>query len=919
MTSGFAAPWRRYRSCAHLTRSERELLAAAAAGEIAGPAECPFDLAANAWGPDRTVRAAVLRHLLISDDWPVDAKGVRIQGVEISGHLDLEAATLRCPLRLEDCYLSSVVPVKLDCARASLLALTGCRLGGLTGDALVVTNGLDLHGSTFTGQLLLTDADITGGLDFRGGKLEVSGPNGALVADRMKVNGSVFLSRSLSREFTAAGTVRLAGADITGQLNLAGARLSASGNGGDALIADGMKVGGNVFLDNGFTAVGTVRLPGADIGGLLSCTQAQLDGKDKYGRAFAASRMKVGTDVDLAGVHTTATAGAIRMTGADITGELKCSGAQLEGTDEHGNALVADSIKVGGRVLLDELTAAGTVWLPGAVITGRLLCRGAVLNGNEEHGAALLADQMRVGGGVILDDVRTTAGGIQMVGADITGVLRCNGAQLEGKDRVGNSLLADSMKVSDSMYLGASDRNSAEGRAFNAQGAVSLRSARIGGSLHLEPSGLAGSTDKGGTHQTALNATGAHIAHTLHWAPSGQVKGLVSLEYVQAGQLEDHWTDAGEQVNGCWPSAEAGVLRLDGFTYAGFGGNQQATAEQRLAWIRSQYRQKAVVGWTDTLASDGSASARARARSQSDPTITDLGVRFATQPYEQLAIVYREAGQDAEARAVAIARRRDLREYGDLTGYRRAVNWLLDKTIRYGYQTGRAVVMQTALYVAALVFFWFARYHGAIIPTQNVPGLTTTPMAAQCTSFYPCFNPFGYAVDTVIPLINVHQADFWGPNASVPWGVACVVVTYLGTVLGGSSPRWPSQATQGWSARQMPSDLRPAGSCLASGRAGRTPMSVQRRISLSTPSKAHPGRAMCPFGYRVAESITESQLRGAVKGMITSRTHPHLPVTEGRQRGMSAHPPRRKITNNHATWTWTQSRLSAGNPGTAGP
>jgi hypothetical protein len=57
---------------------------------------------------------------------------------------------------------------------------------------------------------------------------------------------------------------------------------------------------------------------------------------------------------------------------------------------------------------------------------------------------------------------------------------------------------------------------------------------------------------------------------------------------------------------------------------------------------------------------------------------------------------------------------------------------------------------------------------------------------AHCNGVYPCFNPFGYAVDTVIPIINVHQADFWAPNAhaSSPWGWLSVVITYLSTGLG---------------------------------------------------------------------------------------------------------------------------------------
>jgi hypothetical protein len=224
------------------------------------------------------------------------------------------------------------------------------------------------------------------------------------------------------------------------------------------------------------------------------------------------------------------------------------------------------------------------------------------------------------------------------------------------------------------------------------------------------------------------------------------------------GQLTDDWIETGESPGGNWPPQ--GLLRLDGFTYTRIGGEHPATGKQRLEWLQSHHKVPHNTVPTDTC-----------------PT-------FATQPYEQLVKVYAEAGQDVEARKVAIACRLDLRRYGNLTWYRHVTNWLLDVTIRYGYQTGRALGGIVFLYAAVLVFCWFARYQSAIIPIQSTAGLRPVPSAVHCTANYPCFNPFGYAIDTVIPLINVHQADFWGPNASVPWGRVCVAVTYLGTGFG---------------------------------------------------------------------------------------------------------------------------------------
>jgi hypothetical protein len=177
---------------------------------------------------------------------------------------------------------------------------------------------------------------------------------------------------------------------------------------------------------------------------------------------------------------------------------------------------------------------------------------------------------------------------------------------------------------------------------------------------------------------------------------------------------------------------------------------------QRLAWIRGQYQR----GGRDTAG------------------------EFAAQPYEQLGALYRQAGQDTQARAVAIARRADLRRYGNLKWYRRTGNWLLEKTIRYGYQTWRAGIGLAAVFVAVWMLAGLAQHLHMIVPVGNIQGLHPPPSATHCTSNYPCFYPAGYAIDTVIPIIHVRQADYWGLDGHAPWGWAWVTGTWIATGLG---------------------------------------------------------------------------------------------------------------------------------------
>jgi hypothetical protein len=611
----------------HLAPLEEEMRAKAAAGELLDCGAGPFDLAAmQSWGEERAVSAALLRDLLVGGQWPVHAKGIRLRGVKISGLLDLEGATVRCPLSLADCYLDADEPACLDHAIASRVALTGCQLAGLSANVLTAAQ-VDLSGSTLlAGPLSLMSANITGDLTCSGTRLNGTDTDlNAFVAGGMKVGGSVYLDGG----FTAAGAVWLARSDIAGDLACGGAQLGSNRN-GIGLLGEGMRVGGEVFLREGFTASGAVRLLGADITGDLSCRAAQL-GRDHQGNALVANRMKVGGEVHL---HQGFTAdGAVLLDGADITGDLSLSGAELAGANDDGNALVGDEMRVGAAVLLDD--------------------------------------------------------------------------------------------------------------RFTAAGTVSLNSARAG-QLVLSPARPAGA-DK---ITFDFTATEAQIAGVLRWAPAGQFSGRVNLEDAHVGELEDTWTPTGGQAHGCWPLD--GRLCLNGFTYGRLG---EASVQQRLEWIRSQYQ-----GATPAA--------------------------FATQPYEQLAAMYRQAGQDTEARQVAIARRRDLRKYGNLSWYRKLGNAFLDKTIRYGYQTWRAAAGLAVVFLAFLLLSLIGQHQHVIVPTGSIKGLHPVPTATQCTSAYPCFYPLGYTIDTVIPIINVHQAEYWGPDGHAPFGWLWVAGAWGATAAG---------------------------------------------------------------------------------------------------------------------------------------
>ena len=97
------------------------------------------DTADDSWDSSRQIRASLLADLLTGILLPggKHPRTVKLRGARITGALDLEAATLMCPLWLRDCYLDE--PVILDEATAPAIRLYDCHLPGLTAPQLRTT------------------------------------------------------------------------------------------------------------------------------------------------------------------------------------------------------------------------------------------------------------------------------------------------------------------------------------------------------------------------------------------------------------------------------------------------------------------------------------------------------------------------------------------------------------------------------------------------------------------------------------------------------------------------------------------------------------------------------------------------------------------------------------------------------------
>jgi hypothetical protein len=687
---------------------------------------------------------------LLCMDTVIDGGGdrsIQADGMHVSGTIRLlHRFTARSEIRLIGARIDGSLDLTgalVETNSASGLALDLCEAvidGSIfvvpdrSGRRPLIRGWIDMGGARIGGQFLVRNATLRAHHALPTDFYTRSGVEGkALSAPRLSVGAEVTLDSC-----EVFGGVNLAMSDMSSMSIGANCVLSAPGH--TALDLTNAEIRSLLRVDENAVVEGSLRLAGAVIHGTLAL-HGQMS-QPEHLSLIGASAITVDGNVYLNGLRTHG--GQVNFRGATL-GSLSASGAQLENCsrsphldshDETVYTLDADGAKVAGNVLLSEgFASAGTLRLAGADVAGSLICGNAQLDGCHEGGYALVADEIKVGGSMLLNQGFASSGAVRLPGANIARNLVCSGAQLTGQDDQGVALRAGGIKVA-SIYLND---------GFTAAGIVWLESATISGSAYLAP-------EKPLNGVTGLDAAHAQVAGTLSWIPPEQVEGVVSLQGAAADQLVDDWGSGRD--NAFWPTD--GRLHLDGFTYSRLGGAESATVKQRLVWLRSQYQQNA----------------------------TKIPAHFATQPYEQLAYVYRHAGQDTEARRVAIARRSDLRKYGNLSPHRRLGNWLLDKSIKYGYQTWRAVVGLISLYVIVLALSIFAQHHGLITPTGNVTSLHPAPIATRCVANYPCFYPAGYAIDTVIPIINVHQAAYWGPNGRASFGWIWVLGIWIATGLG---------------------------------------------------------------------------------------------------------------------------------------
>ncbi|MGC4984939.1 oxidoreductase [Streptomyces sp. DT193] len=358
--------------------------------------------------------------------------------------------------------------------------------------------------------------------------------------------------------------------------------------------------------------------------------------------------------------------------------------------------------------------------------------------------------------------------GVRLTDAHIGTDLLLNQAVVY-RDRRGRSITGDGMTVGQDL----------QAEMLESHGELSLRGATVGVSLSLRGSRLSNPYTR-----LALNAPQLTVNRTLYMTPAGLGNPLMTGGTTPArGTLVQRFE--------C-----QGGIRLDDGRFGDAVDFDRARFtfddDQELSLLRVQTPELRFLGERPERGKVVLSGARVvnlvdRASSWPGPGSLHMGgftyenlvpqgafpltrrlewvaaatAEYAPEPYERLAAVLRDSGEDEDAREVLLAKQRRRRETLPLAA--KLWGYAQDMTVAYGYRPGRAALWMAVLWAATSVAFAHAEHRPV-----NTDG-------------HPAWNASLYALDLLLPVIDLGQAGFWQLRGGWQWLAAVVVL--LGWVL----------------------------------------------------------------------------------------------------------------------------------------
>lgn len=783
----------------------RELLGAARAGDV---------LNGGASGVLRRVSASHIRRLCQRPTGKIDAQGIRLKNVLVAGELDLAGLSIPFPLRFASCEFSE--PLIIEGAELHDLALRECScVPGLLGNGVRIRRDLDLSHSRIIGEhrtrastsgtaaIWLCESGIGGRFLCVGTVVDTKGTR-AVQADQMTVGGAARLSDG----FTASGTVRMVGSQIGGTLDLAGATIESAT--GPAVSLNDAAIGGSLFLipdpAGRPTAVrGRVDLLGARVSGQFMMRDAVLETTTitandvRYPAAREAEAIRA-PRFTVGGEMTLE--GNCRITGSVNLSMSDASSIYIGGSSvllaDGGTALDLTNAEIRSDLTFSEGSAVnGTVRIAGSHIQGNLSALGTMA-GSRDPASGFNT--------VIAAEGTAVDGDVYLMSVQASGgALRFRNATIGGLVHADGAQLAHPGGYTLNLHQATVKGSVRVGAGFRSQGTVVLNRCVIEGRLECA----------GGYFEGSPMPQAPQRDHAIE-AISATVRGGMDLSWESASPSVD-FTNATTTFLADSPSNWPGRFTIAGFSYDRFQSSNQG--DDRGTW---------------------DVSARCQWLSRQTP--------FDSGPYEQAALVFREHGYTSQAEFILINQRRRISAITASRG-RRLLDALYDTTVGYGYRPWRVLWILLLLVIlvtvpleipATRVAMRAADASGTVyttlgpLPSQPTGTVEVTPTAAvsnqsghradSCGNGHVrCLSPVLYAIDTVIPLISLDQRTTWYPDPHASYGTLMEWWLNISAMLGWllSSIFVLSLARLARSSLRLPAWATPSGSILRALGCGR--------------------------------------------------------------------------------------------------
>ena len=584
--------------------------------------ECKLDLESC-----KNVLPLILRDCVFGGDIVIrDARTrtIDLQGSKVMGGIEGQRAFIQGSLYLRNHFeayggmslIDADIRGSLECHNATF----GTRKSGEPSEigTAIFASRAKISGAVFlyrnfaaNGPIVFRGAQIGGNFSCSGGRFAKRPvlPQGhgrerakkAIDCHGAKIGGSVYFRQSEDSNgfsdnnddpyFSAEGEVCFIDAEVSGSFECHGARMKHEKE--EALTCSRMKVGGTVFLHQGFEARGRVSFRKAVVGGNFECSggrfYADLNDKTNKKVSIDCQGAQIGGSVYFHKHEDKGffASGEVRFIDADVTGSFEYHGAEI--VNPGRDALSCSRIKVAGSVLL----------IDGFKSEGEVSFRRADVGGNFDASYGHFTN---------FDDMALSCEDIHVIGAAHLGLKTDSSHEKE---------------------------EGGESPHFKAHGQVDFSGAHVEGDFDCEGGIFSNLKQKERTDPkyklcaNALNLRRATIngALQLGRTRSGNgpiINGSLDLRGARVRVLID--------AEKFWPSKVVLPgsntelpchIYMDGFVYEQFGGRSRLDAETRERWLDLQPAE-------------------------------DLGANLKSQPFEQLIKTLRAMGRFEDAQRIAV-------------------------------------------------------------------------------------------------------------------------------------------------------------------------------------------------------------------------------------------------------------------------